>query len=227
MADNENLPLPMTPEERGASKLHDPTPQRRKYVIELLYKFMTNQISYAQMAGISQRDLFLLSEVGHVKLKHGRVDEAKKIFDCLVQIDHKNPFYHACLGSIYQKQGKFVDSVFEFSEALKYKKDDISALVNRGEIYLVHKNYKKAAEDFRAAILLDPVGKNTFSNRARSLVIAIKRNLQVQKAQAKPAIGAAPGAPAAPGLPGAKPPGGAPAPRPALPRGSKPLPRGR
>lgn len=219
----------MSPEERGASKLHDPTPQRRKYVIELLYKFMTNQISYAQMAGISQRDLFLLSEVGHVKLKHGRVDEAKKIFDCLVQIDHKNPFYHACLGSVYQKQGKFVDSVFEFSEALKYKKDDISALVNRGEIYLVHKNFKKAAEDFRAAILLDPLGKNTYANRARSLVIAIKRNLQVQKAQAKPAIGAAPGAAAAvPGLPGAKPPpGGAPGARPALPRGSKPLPRGR
>jgi len=31
-----------------------------------------------------------------------------------VQIDHKNPFYHACLGSIYQKMNKFVDSGYEF-----------------------------------------------------------------------------------------------------------------
>ncbi|MDL1871304.1 tetratricopeptide repeat protein [Deltaproteobacteria bacterium PRO3] len=212
--------MPMTAEERGASKLHDPTPQRRKYVIELLYKFMTNQISFAQMTGISQKDLYLLSEVGHVKLKHGRVDEAKRIFDCLVQIDHKNPFYHACLGSIYQKMNKFVDAVYEFSEALKFKKDDVSALVNRGEIYLIHKNFKKAAEDFRAAILLDPLGKNTFANRARSLVIAIKRNLQAQKAVAGKAGPAA----AAPGLPGAGPvPGG----RPALPARGKPMPKGR
>lgn len=207
----------MSSEERAASKLHDPTPQRRKYVIELLYKFMTNQISFAQMTGISQKDLYLLSEVGHVKLKHGRVDEAKRIFDCLVQIDHKNPFYHACLGAIYQKMNKFVDAVYEFSEALKFKKDDVSALVNRGEIYLIHKNFKKAAEDFRAAILLDPLGKNTFANRARSLVIAIKRNLQAQKA--------VPGkAAAVPGLPGAGPaPGG----RPALPARGKPMPKGR
>ena len=209
----------MTAEERGASKLHDPTPQRRKYVIELLYKFMTNQISFAQMTGISQKDLYLLSEVGHVKLKHGRIDEAKRIFDCLVQIDHKNPFYHACLGAIYQKMNKFVDAVYEFSEALKFKKDDVSALVNRGEIYLIHKNFKKAAEDFRAAILLDPLGKNTFANRARSLVIAIKRNLQAQKGAAVKA----PAGPAAPQLPG----GGAPGARPALPARGKPMPKGR
>jgi len=210
----------MSAGERGASKLHDPTPQRRKYVIDLLYKFMTNQISFAQMTGINQKDLYLLSEAGHVKLKHGRVEEAKRIFDILVQIDHKNPFYHACLGSIYQKMGKFVDAVYEYSESLKFKKDDLSSLVNRGEIYLVHKNFKKAAEDFRAAILLDPLGKNTFANRARSLVIAIKRNLQAQKA----APIKAPAGPMAPALPAG---GGAPGARPALPPRGKPLPRGR
>jgi len=103
---------------------------------------------------------------------------------------------------------------------LKFKKDDLSSLVNRGEIYLIHKNFKKAAEDFRAAILLDPLGKNTFANRARSLVIAIKRNLQSQKAVAgKSAPGAHP-----PGLPGAAPQPGM---RPALPARGKPMPKGR
>jgi len=181
---NEIYPKP-SPAERGASKLIDPTPQRKKYVIDLLYKFMTNQLSYAQLAGIPQKDLYALSEVGHVKLKHGRLDEAKKIFECLVKIDHKNPFYHSCLGSVAQKSGKFVDAVYEFGEALKLKKDDTASLVNRGEIYLIHKNFKKAAEDFRSAILLDPLGKNRHANRARSLVIAIKRNLQTQKATAQ------------------------------------------
>lgn len=205
MSDQDDSFSRQTPEERGASKLIDPTPQRKKYVIDLLYKFMTNQISFAQLTGISQKDLYALSEVGHVKLKHGRIEEAKRIFDCLVKIDHKNPFYHSCLGSIYQKLGKFVDAVYEYSEALKIKKDDLASVVNRGEIYLIHKNFKKAAEDFRTAILLDPLGKNTYANRARSLVIAIKRNLQAQKDLPRkgktPALQA--GRPGAPALPAA------------------------
>lgn len=199
----------MSPEELGKSKLIDPTPQRKKYVIELLYKYLTNQISYAQLAGIPQKDLFHLSEIGHVKLTHGRLEEARKIFDCLVKIDHKNPFYHSCLGAVAQKSGKFVDAVYEYSEALKLKKDDVLALVNRGEIYLIHKNFKKAAEDFRSVILLDPLGKNKYANRARSLVIAIKRSLQLQKEKSgvKGASKAPPGAripaarPAPPKLP--------------------------
>ncbi len=192
MSDSGDIFKSLTPQEKAQSKLHDPTPHRKKYVTDLLFKFLTDQISYAQLTGVSQKELYRLAEIGHVKLKHGRVDEAKKIFSCLVKIDHKNPFYHSCLGSVHQKKGLFVDAVYEYSEALKIKKDDLTSLVNRGEIYLKHKNYKKAAEDFRSAILLDSLGKDMFANRARSLVIAIKRNLQVQKkAMQSPQIGAA------------------------------------
>ncbi len=203
MADQDDILPQQSPEERAKSKLIDPTPQRKKFVIELLYKFLTNQISYSQLAGIPQKDLFVLAEMGHIKLIHGRLEEAKKIFDCLVKIDHKNPLYHANLGSIAQKSSKFVDAVYEYSEALKLKKDDVPSLVNRGEIYLIHKNFKKAAEDFRSAILLDPLGKNKYANRARSLVIAIKRSLQLAKE--KPAASRLPKGPASPRIPSARP----------------------
>ncbi len=186
MSDQDDSTRFQDPKDRAASKLHDPTPQRKKYVIDLLYRFLTDQISYAQLAGLPQKELFKLSEVGHVKLTHGRVQEAKKIFEVLTKVDHKNPFYHVCLGSVHQKMNLFIDAVHEYTEALKLKQDDLTSLVNRGEIYLKHKNFKRAAEDFRSAILLDPMGKNSYANRARSLVIAIKRNLQMQKAIPKP-----------------------------------------
>jgi len=96
--DQDDTLNPPTRAERAASKLHDPTPQRKKYVVDLLYKFLTDQISYAELTGVSQKELYRISEIGHVKLKHGRLDEAHKIFDCLVKIDHLNPFYHCCLG---------------------------------------------------------------------------------------------------------------------------------
>jgi Flp pilus assembly protein TadD len=179
-----------TSEERAQSKILDPTPQRKKFVIELLYRFFNKEITFAELAGIPQKELFQLAEAGHIKLTYGRVDEAKRIFECLVKIDPHNFYYHAALGSVYQKMKKFVEAVFEYGEAVRFNPEDLASFVNRGEIYLLHKNFRKAAEDFRSAILKDPTGRNNFANRARSLVIAIKRNLQLQKQ--KPSLEAAP-----------------------------------
>lgn len=181
MTEPENRIRPTTLEEKVQSKLLDPTPQRKKHTIELLYRFFTQELTYAQVTGIPQKELFQMAEMGHIKLTHGRVEEAKQIFECLVKLDPHNFYYHMALGSVYQKKKKFVEAVFEYTEALRYNNEDIASLVNRGEIYLVHKNYRKAAEDFRTAILKDPNGRNNYSNRARSLVIAIKRIVQLQK----------------------------------------------
>jgi len=183
LAEQENTSLKMTPAEKGQSKLLDPTPQRKKYVIELLYRFFNQEITFAQLTGINQKELYQLAEMGYTKLLYGRVEEAKQIFECLVKVDPYNYYYHSALGTVYQKMKKYVESVFEYTEALRHNAADMSSLVNRGEIYLIHKNYRKAAEDFRLAILKDPTGRNNFANRARSLVIAIKRNIQMQKQQ--------------------------------------------
>ncbi len=181
MSDSDNRIRETTLEEKVQSKLFDPTPQRKKYVIELLYKFFAQEITYSELTGIPQKELFQLAEAGHLKLTYGRVEEAQKVFECLVKLDPHNYYYHAALGSVYQKQKKYVEAVFEYTESLRFNQEDVASMVNRGEIYLLHKNFRKAAEDFRGAILKDPHGRNNFSNRARSLVIAIKRNLQLQK----------------------------------------------
>ena len=46
----------------------------------------------------------------------------------------------------------------------------------------VEQAISKAAEDFKNVILSDPHGANIWANRARSLVIAIKRNLEADRA---------------------------------------------
>lgn len=168
-------------DERGKSKLLDPTPQRKKYVIELLYRFCNQEISYAELTGIPQKELMQLADMGYIKLIYGKLDEAQRIFECLLNLDPHNFYYHSAMGSIYQKRKNFVEAVFEYTEALKLNVEDLASLVNRGEVYLLHKNYRRAAEDFREAILKDPEGRSNFANRARSLVIAIKRNVQKEK----------------------------------------------
>lgn len=168
-------------EQKTVKKIISPDPARKKYVTELLQAFSERKISFAELTRLDPKKIKQVAEMGYVKLKHGRYKEARKIFEVLTFIDHKNYFHHLALGGAYQKLKKYVDALFQYTEVLKYDADNTNALVNRGEVYLRGKNYRKAAEDFRDAILKDEKGHDRFSNRARSLVIAIKRSLAHDK----------------------------------------------
>lgn len=159
----------------------DPTPQRRKRLIEKLYRFLEDKVCLAELKGIKREQLHMLADTGFVKLKHGRLDEAEQIFKALLLLDHRSGYFHAAMGAIHQKCFRPVEAIFEYSTAVALNPKDIASLVNRGEIYLRHKNFRKAAEDFRSAILLDLSGRNLWANRARSLVIALKRSLEHER----------------------------------------------
>lgn len=170
---------PFADEEKG--RILDPNPERRRYVTEVFYKFLAHKISVADLAGLPRKKLARLAEIGYVKYKYGRYRDAEQIFKTLATLDSINPYYHVALGGVYQKAGQFVDSVVSYTRALKLDPKDLCPYVNRGEIYLRHKNFRKAADDFRNAILLDPQGRNLWANRARSLVIALKRTLEITR----------------------------------------------
>ncbi|MDO8461227.1 MAG: tetratricopeptide repeat protein [Deltaproteobacteria bacterium] len=164
----------------------DPSPLRRRYLATVLHRFINNKLTIADLDGISRKKLLQVAEMGFVKLKHGRLKEAREIFEVLAELDHLNPYHHAALGSLFQKQGQFMESIAEYTQALKLSENDFTSLVNRGEVFLRLENFKPAAEDFRKAILLDGKGTNLWANRARSLVIALKRNLDLKRAAAAP-----------------------------------------
>ncbi len=163
--------------------MHSPNPVRVRFLTEILSQLSESKLSFASVTNLDRKKMKLLADQGYVKLKHGRYEEARQIFEILCFVDHKNYFHHLALGGAYQKLKRFLDAVFQYTECLKYDPINTNALVNRGEIFLRHKNYKRAAEDFRAAIATDRDGKDFFANRARSLVLAIKRILAKDKGQ--------------------------------------------
>lgn len=164
----------------------DPNPQRRKRLVEILQKFFEDKVSLAELRGYSKEQLFTLAETGYIKFKHGRIAEAEKIYQSLIVLDHRNGYFHAVMGAIHHKKKRPVEAILEYSRALQIDKADLTSYVNRGEIYLRHKNFRRAAEDFRQAIMLDPAGRSLWANRARSLVIALKRQIDTRQAAAAP-----------------------------------------
>jgi tetratricopeptide (TPR) repeat protein len=101
-------------------------------------------------------------------------------------LDTGNPFVHAMLGSIYQKQEQFQLAFLHYSRAIQSFPQDIGSLINRGEIFLRFGKFKEAADDFKAAMDLDPEQQNPSANRARllsrlaqeSLLVAREKGLQ-------------------------------------------------
>ncbi len=177
MATEEHTSLP-----KSRTPIVDPNPQRRKRLVEILNGFFEDKISLAELRGYSKEQLFTLAETGYIKFKHGRVDEAEKIYQSLIVLDHRNSYFHSIMGAIHQKKKRPVEAILEYSQAIQIDRADVTSYVNRGEIYLRHKNFRRAAEDFRQAILLDPSGRSLWANRARSLVIALKRQVDARPA---------------------------------------------
>lgn len=163
-----------------AVPLLTPDPARRKRLVEILNAFLEDKVSMAELQGISREKLFLLAEAGYVKFKHGRTEEAEKIYQALIVLDHRNGYFHSVMGAIHQKKNRPVEAILEYTRAIQLDRSDISCFVNRGEIYLRHRNFRKAAEDFRQAIVMDKSGRNLWANRSRSLVIALKRSLEAR-----------------------------------------------
>lgn len=164
--------------DRAASQLIAPHADRKKHVTEHILNFINGKISLAEFAHLSRKKLDRVAEVGYVKLRHGRLDEAHRLFQVLHLIDTNNPYHHLALGSIFQKKRKDTEAIFHYSQCIKKNSKELNAYINRGEIYLRHRNYRKAAQDFRQAILLDPTGRNKYANRARQLVIAIRETVK-------------------------------------------------
>ncbi len=167
------------------TQIEDPTPLRRKRLTELLSRFLEDKVSGAELIGVKRADLVHLAEAGHVKFRHGRLEEAEMIFQGLILMDHRNAYFHAMMGAVHQRRQRPVEAIMEYSQAIRINPRDIASVVNRGEIYLRSKNYRKAAEDFRVAILADMNGVDKWANRARSLVIAVKRSLETDRKVAR------------------------------------------
>jgi Tfp pilus assembly protein PilF len=111
---------------------------------------------------------------GYNFFRQGRLREATSIFEGLVVLDSLNPYIQGILGSIYQKQQQYELALIRYNNALSLNPDDISALANRGEIFLKLGKFQEAAKDLKRAIELDPAKKDGAANRARLLVSIVK-----------------------------------------------------
>ncbi len=134
--------------ERGDLEVEyvDPPNPIDNFTEENFKKFLFGKITWAQLEGMTMEQAYAIAEFGYTMYQQGRYKDARTLFEGLVIGNPYDPYFHAMLGAI--------------------------SYVNRGELLLQHGEFEYAMEDLKAAIELDPEGKNPASLRARALAAA-------------------------------------------------------
>ena len=141
-------------------------PEKKKEDMEKFEKFVSGEMTWAEIKGYPKSLLKGLARAAYNKFKTGDYQKAESLFKGLSIIDHTNWYYRAALGAIYQKQKLYDQAIEEFNIALSLNENEISALTNRGECFLSMENYAQALQDFEAVLALDKDQKNSWSKRA-------------------------------------------------------------
>ena len=108
-----------------------------------------------------------------LKEAQGDYDTAVAAFHALILIDPSNPYFHAMLGSIYQRKEDYESAVQAYREALKIFPSDIDSLTNLGEVFLKTGRREEALPHLKQAVALDAEGNHPASNRARLLLTGV------------------------------------------------------
>ena len=148
-------------------------------------KFIMGEATLGQLYGITIEEAYSVAEMGYTMMEQGRLKDAQTIFQGLVISNPYDGYFHAVLGSIYQKIGMVDGAIEEYTLAIGLDPANVEAYVNRGELLIAKGNFAQAAADFKKAIELDPNGQNPVANRARALAsvvaVALGKALEGQK----------------------------------------------
>ena len=107
---------------------------------------------------------------GATAYNHGDYITARSIFEDLVEADPNSADAHAALGALLTQIRENDHALVQLNRALELNPQELSAYVNRGEVYLRFGRRSEAEADLKKAISFDSTGKNPVVNRARGLL---------------------------------------------------------
>lgn len=149
-----------------------PEEQKQKQ-IEAVEKFLSGELTWAEIKHVPKAVLKQIARIAYDKYKIHDFQTAEILFKGLAIVDHKNWYYRAALGTLFQKQQQFDQAIEEYDLALEIEPGEITTLVNRGICHAKMKDFDAALEDFNAVSKLNMDMDHPWVKKARMLSHAI------------------------------------------------------
>jgi Flp pilus assembly protein TadD len=148
------------------------TMEIRAETVGKLKAFARGEATWAEVEGMTFEQAKAIAQVGCELAAAGRYEEARILFEGLVEGNPKDSASRAALGTVYQKLGRVEEALTEYSAALEHDPRNPVALANRGELYL-RQGHPQGFTDVANAVEADPHGETVAGRRAQALVKAI------------------------------------------------------
>lgn len=138
---------------------------------------MDGRLSLSRVKGWQPEEYQLMMMLGYTLHEQGRSEEAAVIFEGLLSLDPRNAYCHSALGAAYLRMEQDEKALNHLNLALQLDARDISAYINRAELFMKQKEYKKAQTDLEMAIKIGTtIGmRNQAIRRAQGLLNTAKR----------------------------------------------------
>ena len=143
----------------------------------LLQGWMDGRLSLSRVKGWQPEEYQLMMMLGYTLHEQGRSEEAAVIFEGLLSLDPRNAYCHSALGAAYLRMDQDEKALTHLNLALQLDARDISAYINRAELFMKQKEYKTAQTDLEMAIKIGAtIGmRNQAIRRAQGLLNTAKR----------------------------------------------------
>lgn len=144
-------------------------------------RLMNGQITLAEYAGLSKKELYVIAQQAYQLLQTGRLEESRTIYQGLVAADPYDSVFRCHLGSVLLRSGNQDEALKQFNFALQYNIANVDAMVGRGEIYFMRGEIENAVKDFQKAVELDSEIKRDSTTRAQAALLSIKNAIDKQR----------------------------------------------
>jgi Flp pilus assembly protein TadD len=143
----------------------------------LLQGWMDGRLTLARVKDWQPQEFQLLLMLGFTLHEQGRSEEAAIIFEGLATLDPKSAYSHSALGAAYLRLEQDEKALTHLNMALQLDPRDISAYINRAELFMKQSNYQQAQADLEMAIKIGTTlgMRNQAIRRAQGLLNTAKR----------------------------------------------------
>ncbi|MGQ0506774.1 MAG: tetratricopeptide repeat protein, partial [Myxococcaceae bacterium] len=137
-----------------------------------LLAYARGELTFAQLEGMTWEQAKGIAQVACDLASAGRLEEARVLFEGLVEGNPLDAAAHAALGTVYHKLGRRSDALNAYEHALQSDPHNPVALVNRGELR-IQAGDERGFADLLKTLEVDPEGTTAAGRRAQGLVKAI------------------------------------------------------
>jgi len=134
--------------------------------------FLKGELTLAEVEGMTWEQAQVIAEAGCELAENGRLEEARVLFEGLVEMNSRDAAAHAALGTVYQKLSLLPEALSSYSTAIALDPFHPVALANRGELRLLGGD-GEGYRDLQSAVASDPKGETAAGARAAAWIAAI------------------------------------------------------